>query len=286
MTLSTLDLRWDVLVKQRPGLTRDLPPGKESLMWVANSSTLISGKRDAVLVDTFLTVDQSNDLADWVTASGKNLTTIYITHAHGDHAFGLKILLDRFPGSKAVATAEVVEAMARQVAPEYLGSFWKPRFPGQIPDPLVLPETLRWNAIDLEGHALIPMRLGHTDTDDSTCLHVPSIGLVVAGDAVYNGIHLFQGETNSANRRQWIAALDAIDALKPQAVIAGHKVPANDDAPRTIEETRTYLRDFIRLDAETTIARRTVRRDARAPSGSCQSRVPLGSRHRREGVTR
>ena len=255
MRLPEPDLHWDVLVKQRPGLTRDLPPGKESLMWVANSSTLISGKRDAVLVDTFLTVDQSNALANWIAASGKSLTTIYITHAHGDHSFGLKILLDRFPRSKAVATSEVVKALARQVAPEYLEGFWKPRFPGQIPEPLVLPEELSASEIDLEGHALIPMRLGHTDTDDSTCLHVPSIGLVVAGDAVYNGIHLFQGETNRQNRSQWIAALDAIDALNPQAVVAGHKVPANDDSPKTVEETRTYLRDFIRLDEQTTSAR-------------------------------
>lgn len=255
MRLSEAELHWDVLVKQRPGLTRDVPPGKESLNWVANSSTLISGKRDAVLVDTFLTVDQSNALADWVTARGKNLTTIYITHAHGDHSFGLKILLDRFPQSKAVATAEVVKAMARQIAPEYLESFWKSRFPGQIPEPIVLPEKLSASEIDLEGHALIPVRLGHTDTDDSTCLHVPSIGLVVAGDAVYNGIHLFQGETNSKTRPLWIAALDAIDALKPRAVVAGHKLPANDDSPRTVEETRTYLRDFTRLDEQTTSAR-------------------------------
>jgi glyoxylase-like metal-dependent hydrolase (beta-lactamase superfamily II) len=254
MPLAT-KLDWDVLVKQRPGLTPDVPPGKESLMWVANSSTLISGKRDAVLVDTFLTVEQSNALANWVTASEKNLTTIYITHAHGDHSFGLKMLLDRFPHCKAVARAEVVKAMARQVAPEYLESFWKSRFPGQIPEPIVLPEELSASEIELEGEVLIPVRLGHTDTDDSTCLHVPSIGLVVAGDAVYNGIHLFQGETNRNNRPQWIAALDAIDALQPRAVVAGHKVPANDDSPRTIEETRTYLRDFTRLDEQTTSAR-------------------------------
>ena len=50
-------LQWEVLTIKRPGLTRDLPPGKEELMWVANSSTLIYGERDAVLVDTFLTTE-------------------------------------------------------------------------------------------------------------------------------------------------------------------------------------------------------------------------------------
>jgi glyoxylase-like metal-dependent hydrolase (beta-lactamase superfamily II) len=255
MNISEAALQWNVLVKQRPGLTRDMPPGKESLMWVANSATLISGKRDAVLVDTFLTVDQSNDLADWVAASGKNLTTIYVTHGHGDHFFGLRILLDRFPHAKAVATPEVVDAMLRQSTPDSLEGFWKPRFPGQIPEPIVIAGALQSNEIDLEGHALVAVRLGHTDTNDSTCLHVPSIGLVVAGDAVYSGIHLFQGETNKQNRHEWINALDTIDELKPRAVVAGHKMPANDDSPRHVDETRRYLRDFTRLDEQTTSAR-------------------------------
>lgn len=74
-------LQWSVFVTKRPGLNRELPPGYESLAWVPNSSTLIYGERDAVLVDTFLTVEASRALADWVAASGKNLTTIYLTMA-------------------------------------------------------------------------------------------------------------------------------------------------------------------------------------------------------------
>ena len=91
------NLQWNVLAIKRPGLSRDLPPGKEGLMWVANSSTLIYGERDAVLVDTFLTTEQSQTLSDWVVASGKNLTAIYVTHGHGDHFFGLASLLEHFP---------------------------------------------------------------------------------------------------------------------------------------------------------------------------------------------
>ena len=76
---TTKALQWDVLTIKRPGLSRDLPPGKEALMWVANSATLIYGQHDAVLVDTFLTTEQSQTLLDWVIASGKNLSAIYVT---------------------------------------------------------------------------------------------------------------------------------------------------------------------------------------------------------------
>jgi hypothetical protein len=86
----TPPLRYKVFTVTRPGLKRDVPPGKEHLMWVANSATLIYGEQDAVLVDTFLTVEQSNGLADAVVASGKTLKAIYVTHAHGDHFFGIK----------------------------------------------------------------------------------------------------------------------------------------------------------------------------------------------------
>jgi glyoxylase-like metal-dependent hydrolase (beta-lactamase superfamily II) len=248
-------LAYRVFTVTRPGLNRDVPPGKESLQWVANSSTLIYGEHEAVLVDTFLTVDQSNGLADAIAASGKTLKAIYVTHAHGDHFFGLGILQHRFPNAKALATPAVVERMKLQVTPEKLDGRWRKLFPNQISDVISVADPLQGNEIDLEGNKLVVVKVGHTDTDDSTCLHVPSIGLVAAGDAVYNGIHPFLNESNRQNRLEWIAALDRIDALKPSAVVAGHKIPSNDDSPHHVEETRQYLRDFIRLNDATKTAR-------------------------------
>ena len=248
-------LSWDVLTIRRPGLTRDLPAGKEELMWVANSSTLIRGERDAVLVDTFLTIEQSQTLLSWVVASGKNLTAIYVTHGHGDHFFGLAPLLERFPLAKALAIPEVVRAMETQISPASVDGFWRKRFPGQIPDRLLVAAPLAKNELELEGHKLVAVNTGQTDTAYSTSLHVPSIGLIVAGDVVYNGIHPYLAETDTQSRLEWIAALDKLEALKPRAVIAGHKIPENDDDPRNIAETRQYLRDFNRLDEATTTAR-------------------------------
>jgi glyoxylase-like metal-dependent hydrolase (beta-lactamase superfamily II) len=193
-------LQWDVLTIKRPGLSRDLPAGKEELMWVANSSTLISGERDAVLVDTFLTTEQSQTLLDWVVASGKNLAAIYITHGHGDHFFGLASLLERFPRAKAVATPEIVKAMREQLSPASIDNFWRRLFPGEIPDRLLVAEPLEDNELELEGHKLVVVNAGRTDTAHSTCLYVPSIGLIVGGDAVYNGIHPYLGETDAQSR--------------------------------------------------------------------------------------
>ena len=248
-------LQWDVFVTPGiPVVTRDKPAGVRETYFQAMASTLIYGERDAVLVDAFMTVRQANALADWVAARRKNLTTIYITHGHGDHWFGVGTLLERFPNATAVGTPNAVKVMRQNVSPEALEGFWKVAFPGQIPDRLVIPEELRGNVIDLEGHELVAVELGHTDTDHTTCLNVPSIGLVVAGDAAYNDVHLYLAESGATTRREWIAALDKIDALSPRAVVAAHKRPDNADDPRIIEETRQYIRDFDRLAETTTSA--------------------------------
>src|SRR6476619_3012821 len=190
----------------------------------------------------------------WITASGKNLTTIYITHGHGDHWFGINALLERFPNARAATTPNVVKVMRQHSSPEILERVWKAGFPGQIPDRLMIAEELKGNVIDLEGPDLVAVELGHTDIDHTTCLHVPSFGLVVAGDAVYNDVHLYLAESNVQTRQEWIAALDKIEALHPRAVVATHKRPENDDNPRIIEETRHYIRDFDRLAGTTTTA--------------------------------
>src|SRR5712664_4104708 len=180
-----------------PTAASDLPPDTKQQMWSPISSTLIYGKRDAVLVDAFITVEQADALGDWVAASGKNLTMIYATHGHGDHFFSASTVLQRFPRARLVATPAVVKMMRQQASPQSLASFWNPRFPGQIADHLVIAEELTDNVIDLEGHELVVVPLGHTDTDNTTCLHVPSIGLVVAGAAAYNGVHLYLAESNT-----------------------------------------------------------------------------------------
>ena len=234
-----------------PTTVTDLPPDLDRRVWSPISATLITGERDAVLVDAVMTAGQAAELADWIVAAGKNLTTVYVTHGHGDHWFGLGMILERFPDAKAVAIPSVARKIASQIGSDFVETFWKRRFPGEIPENLVGVEELEGDRFELEGEELVAVDLGHTDTDDTTALHVPSIGLVVAGDAAYNDVHLYLAESDAGGRRSWLTALDTIEKLSPRAVVAGHKRPERADDPKILEETRQYIRDFDALAART-----------------------------------
>jgi glyoxylase-like metal-dependent hydrolase (beta-lactamase superfamily II) len=252
-TSSNPPLQWKLFIRKRASATQATPPGKDELKWVANTTTLIYGEHDALLVDTFLSDAQTEELADWVVAVGKRLTTIYITHAHPDHFFGLKRLQERFPEARAIATPQVVEAMHAALAPQSVEN-WRRWFPGLIPASLVAAERLEDSQFDLEGNEIVVVDIGHTDTDRTTCLYVPSVGLVIAGDAIYNGTHLYLVESDRQGRLDWLAAIDKIEALNPRAVVVGHGPLDPDNSPRHIQQTRRYIKDFIRLDEQTATA--------------------------------
>src|SRR5579872_848944 len=248
-------LQWDILVSAPiPVVTSNLAPGATEMKWSPISSTLISGERDAVLVDTAITVDQNQKLVDWIAASGKNLTAIYATHGHGDHFFGVRTIQKAFPGAKFVARREVIDVMRKQASAAVVESYWQPRFPGQLDSTPVIADELKGGVLELEGEQLVSVSLGHTDTDSTTCLHVPSIGLAVCGDALYNDVHLHLGESDAEGRKEWIAALDTIESLKPLAAVAGHKRPGANDTPNNIEATRKYIRDFDSIASHTKTA--------------------------------
>lgn len=229
----------------KPAVSDDLPPDEARRMWSPTAATLICGERDAVLVDPLLTIDESRALAEWVAATGKNVTTIFVTHAHGDHFFGAPAILERFPEAKLVATPGVAANMGAQWGPRWFDGFWDPRFPGQISADHVIAEPLGdGNVLELEGEQLRAIELGHVDTDGSSALHVPCLGLVVAGDAVYGDVHLYLAESTGTGWQQWLDALDAIEALVPTVVVAGHKREGDPNDPRDIDRTRRYIHDF------------------------------------------
>jgi glyoxylase-like metal-dependent hydrolase (beta-lactamase superfamily II) len=252
--MSSSTLRYAVTTATREGVTRDLPHAPADLQWVANSATLIYGDRDAVLVDTYTSIDQNAELVRWVKGFGRNLTHIYVTHGHGDHFFGIASLLAAFPQAHAVATKGTAAGAHTQGEPRRLEGFWNKLFPGQIPTPIAYPEQLDSDHIELEGHRLEVIEAGLTDTADSTCLWVPDIGLVVAGDVVYNDTHQFMNETTVESREHWAQAAERLATLNPTAVVAGHKKPGASDDPAILAQTAAYLRDFNDAAASTSSA--------------------------------
>ena len=226
-------------------------PFGEALGFDPITSTLIFGEHDAVLVDAMMTVAEAEALAGWVGLHNRNLETIYITHAHFDHFYGLGILLERFPGARAIATPNTLKAMQMSFAPT-VERLARRMFPGQVPTKLVSPESYEPDTFTLEGHELRIIEQGRTDSADSTSLYVPSIGLIVAGDVVYNQCRMYVGDTTPESRKNWIAALDRLAALNPAIVVAGHKKPGAPDSPAAIEETKRYLQDFDRVQKTAT----------------------------------
>ena len=225
----------------------DLPVATRDLQWVGNTATLVYGDRDAVLVDTHTTIEQNAALAEWVRSFGRTLTHVYITHGHGDHLFGVRQIVEAFPGVQAVATGPTVEHARTQVAPEVFAAVWEPMFPGQIAQSPVLPAVLNGDAIMLEGHRLEIVEAGYTDTAGTSSIWVPDLRLVVAGDVAYDDTHQYLLETTRETRQEWIAAVDRLQRLDPLAVVAGHKNPEHPDSPAALDATVAYLRDFDEL---------------------------------------
>jgi glyoxylase-like metal-dependent hydrolase (beta-lactamase superfamily II) len=249
MTEST-PLSYEVLVSDgvRRATELHLPDGGP-IVSSPLSSTLIYGQRDAVLVDPPFTREQTVRVGDWIERSGKRLAYVYSTHGHGDHWFGTAQLLERFPGATVYATEGTIRLMHQQ-ATKGREQTWDKDFPGLIPESPVLAHPIPSGGFELEGNIIQAVETGHTDTDDTTVLHVPSIGLVVAGDVAYNGVHQYLLESGDGGIQAWLKAIDLVAALRPRAVVAGHKNRDLPDDPAILGETRAYLLDAQRLFAE------------------------------------
>ena len=243
-TEATSTLSYDVFINDPPPQDGVLPNGEPKL-FSPEASTLIYGNADAVLTDPAMTEDQARVLGDWVVDKDRNLTDIFITHGHGDHWFAAGLLAERF-GARVVASAGTIAQMHANIALRPV--LWDKVYEG-IPPTSVSAVTVPDNRFTLEGHELVIVEVGDTDSEDTTVLYAPDLDLVVAGDVIYNGVHMYLAQTAIVGGfGPWRDAIDKVEALGARHIVAGHQnKQLDDDADRTIAETREYLDDAEEL---------------------------------------
>jgi glyoxylase-like metal-dependent hydrolase (beta-lactamase superfamily II) len=230
--------------KPIPSQISSWPAGIQAT-WPATTSTLVSGAQDAVLIDALMTMEESRHLAQWVLGSGKNLSSVYVTHAHADHFFGLGAIRESFPEAAAVTLDALLPAVQEQTSVGYK-SVWSSFFPGQIFDELEVPKALGSDVITIEGHTLYALDVGQSDVPESSIVHIPELETVISGDVVYNDMHMWLSGSDHSSRLRWLDALDQVERLHPSMIIAGHKNPSarDDNAGRVLEASRQYIEEF------------------------------------------
>ena len=212
--------------------------------------SLISGVNNAVLVDVpFLRSDAYRLVAD-ILDSGKHLETIVVTHAHPAHYFSVDVFKDAFPNVEVIASPRVVEEIWSGF-PNRLG-FWGPQIGGNAPRYPYIPTAFEATAFDLEGHTIEILGPMQGDADTSTAIYIPDLNALIAGDIVFNQVHVYAG--NKQQRAAWIEALESLSGLQPDIVVAGHTKQNMPNTLAALEYTRTYLLRFERAIDEANTA--------------------------------
>lgn len=215
-------------------------PGTTAIFPV--SSVLVSGDKDAILVDAQFGKAQARQVVDKIRASGKHLTTIYISHGDPDYYFGLETLTQAFPDAKVVAPGPVVEHI-NQTKDAKL-AFWGPQMGADMPQKLIVPQVLKGNTLDLEGHELDIVGLSGRQPD-RTFVWIPSIKAVVGGVVVADNLHVWMADTQTPqSHKQWLATLKRIDSLQPKVVVPGHYLGDSDHSLKAVYFTRDYIKAF------------------------------------------
>ncbi|HEX7836666.1 MAG TPA: MBL fold metallo-hydrolase [Kofleriaceae bacterium] len=205
-------------------------------------STLVAGDKDAILIDAQFDLADAHRLVAMILESKKNLTTVYVTHFHPDHYFGLAVIQQAFPTAKLVALPAAVDEIKRTWQDKV--KQWSALYGDLVPSQPVLPAALSTPTLTLEGQTLEVHGGVQGDAEDNSYVWIPSIKTVVAGDILYRGVHAWTRETNPAQRKAWRKTLDELAALHPATVIAGHKDPRQKDDAGAIDATRAYLDAF------------------------------------------
>ena len=204
-----------------------------------SNSYPISGKTDAVLFDVVQLRSEATKLAEMIAASGKTLTTIFISHAHPDHFMGLEVVTEHFPKAQFVSTSSVVQNIQKN------GPGMLPMLQGRQgadgPQRLVVPDVLASDNVTVEGTELRVVEFGEGESEHMATLYWPEAKALFCADLVYNQAHLYLLEKRLD---RWIAQLNTVKKFAEENVVTlypGHGSPVD---LSEIAATQAYLQDF------------------------------------------
>jgi glyoxylase-like metal-dependent hydrolase (beta-lactamase superfamily II) len=206
------------------------------------NSTMISGEKDMLLIDPQFSLSEAHKLAAKILESKKNLATIYVTHAHPDHLFGLAVLKQAFPQARILALPATINS-ARTGWPARQ-KFWAATYGNNIPGPEpVLPEELTEPFLTLEGHRFqVTGPVAGSDGAGNSFVFVPSLKAVITGDIVFDRVYF--GVPRDKAREDWNNTINQILALKPAIVVPGHEGPGARHDISAIEFMKKYIADW------------------------------------------
>jgi glyoxylase-like metal-dependent hydrolase (beta-lactamase superfamily II) len=204
------------------------------------ASVIVTGKTDAVLIDAQWTLSNAHRVVAEILETGKHLKTIYVTHAHPDHYFGLGPIADAFPEAKVIALPSV----ARTINKQFFGKIehWESVIGvTNVPRKAVNIEPLNENYFELEGHRIeiLPQIMG--DLKYNTVVWIPAIKTLYGSDVLFNQAHPFTCEVTAAERRQWINDIDRLETMGAEVVIPGHQKPGMPFDESSFGFTKDYL---------------------------------------------
>ncbi len=212
-------------------------PGEKAIFPV--SSSLVTGDKEAILIDAQFDVQNGQALVEMIKKSGKKLTTVYISAGDPDFYFGLEPVMAAFPDVKVLADQHVVDHI-NQTKDAKL-SYWSPILGEGAPKSLTVPQVMTASHLTLDGEKI---EIKEMNTPNAY-LWAPSIKTAFGGVPVYSGVHVWMADSQTkAARSNWVKALDNLLALKPERVVPGHFLGTAPKGTAAVTFTRDYVQRF------------------------------------------
>ncbi len=225
----------------QPGVSIKVVTSKDDQFWT--NSVIVEGAHEVMLVDAQLTRTNAERVLKEIKETHKPLSLIYITHEHADHFLGLEVFEEAYPSVRIIAAPAVLPRI-QKVYQEKIDK-WKQLLPSDAAAHVVPIDPFDGSTITFDGSHIEVLKHIQGDTDENTMLWISGQRILIAGDVVFNDMHVYTPETDSQARRKWLSSLKTIRALQPSVVIPGHsKAGAPLDASTAVAFTEAYLLAF------------------------------------------